>query len=267
MSIDATRWAWQQELTASRKLVLLSLADRADESDVAYPSIARLTKDTCLDRKTIMAAITDLEACGFISVIRSQGSGSKYRMLGVPRREMENQYQKRDQHQNTHQSQKRDGTSPKNGTATSTKNGTQNLPIEPINNHKKKTRAKTTPVFAPADMEQIDSDLATEFIAYRKAKRAPLSQTSWKGICREAAKANWTITAVVEEIMTRGWQAFKAEWVLSQGGNHARHEDVDNSAPAKARRAIERARQERGEVFGGDEQGCVLEGKFKRVAF
>lgn len=30
MSLDATRWAWKQNLDSKRKIVLLSLADRAD---------------------------------------------------------------------------------------------------------------------------------------------------------------------------------------------------------------------------------------------
>lgn len=42
MSIDATRWAWTQQITPSQKIVLLSLADRAGEDGYCYPSMARL---------------------------------------------------------------------------------------------------------------------------------------------------------------------------------------------------------------------------------
>lgn len=208
MSLDATRWAWMQEIPATRKLVLLSLADRADESSVAYPSISRLSKDTCLDRKTIMTAVAELEEMGLISVVRANGSGSRYRLIGVPLREQEDQYQKRDQYQDWDQYQKRDGSSTKNGTATSTKNGTENLPIEPTNKSN-----KTDTKFLAVQMQEIDPVLADEFLAYRKAKKSPLTPTAWKGIQREAEKAGWSITAAVEETMTRGWQSFKADWV------------------------------------------------------
>ncbi|MGX6612214.1 helix-turn-helix domain-containing protein [Enterobacter kobei] len=53
MSRAATDWAWSLELKASQKLLMLSLADRADESHCCYPSIQRLVKDTGMDRKTI----------------------------------------------------------------------------------------------------------------------------------------------------------------------------------------------------------------------
>lgn len=158
MSLDATRWAWMQRITATRKLVLLSLADRADEKSVAYPSVARMAKDTCLDRKTIMGAITDLEESGLIKVIRKNGFGSCYQLIGVQHREEDKQYQKRDQYQDRDRYQKRDTPSPKNGTATSTKNGTENLPIEPINESigdtKKKTSLNDDSVLPPAWKEK-----------------------------------------------------------------------------------------------------------------
>lgn len=53
MSRAATDWAWALELKASQKLLMLSLADRADESHCCYPSIQRLVTDTGMDRKTI----------------------------------------------------------------------------------------------------------------------------------------------------------------------------------------------------------------------
>ena len=53
MSRATTDWAWGLELKASQKLLMLSLADRADESHCCYPSIQRLVKDTGMDRKTI----------------------------------------------------------------------------------------------------------------------------------------------------------------------------------------------------------------------
>ena len=60
MSIDATRWAWiQQNVSSAQKLVLLSLADRASEDCRCRPSPARLGHDTCLNKKTAIACISD----------------------------------------------------------------------------------------------------------------------------------------------------------------------------------------------------------------
>ena len=58
MSLVATRWAWSlRGLRPAQKLVLLSLADRAGEDGVCWPSIPRLARDTGLNEKTVRAAI------------------------------------------------------------------------------------------------------------------------------------------------------------------------------------------------------------------
>ena len=70
MSLDATRWAWQQQLRPTHKLVLLSLADRAGEQHQCHPSIARIESDTGLDHDTALEAVATLEALGLLSVSR-----------------------------------------------------------------------------------------------------------------------------------------------------------------------------------------------------
>lgn len=67
MSRVATDWAWGLEIKASQKLLMLSLADRADELHCCYPSIQRLVKDTGMDRKTIGKWINQMIEDGFIS--------------------------------------------------------------------------------------------------------------------------------------------------------------------------------------------------------
>jgi hypothetical protein len=62
----------------------------------------------------------------------------------------------------------------------------------------------------------IDEQLAKDFLAVRKAKRAPLTSTALAEIVREAAKANMSLQAVLTECVTRGWQSFKASWVQQQ---------------------------------------------------
>ena len=66
MSREATDWAWSLELKASQKLLILSLADRADEYHCCYPSIQRLVKDTGMDKKTIAKWINQMIDDGLI---------------------------------------------------------------------------------------------------------------------------------------------------------------------------------------------------------
>lgn len=67
MSIDATKWAWQANVSsAAERIVLLSLADRAGEEHTAWPSYERLVKDTLLNIKTVNKVIAELIAKGFL---------------------------------------------------------------------------------------------------------------------------------------------------------------------------------------------------------
>ena len=74
MSLNATLWAWSQNLTAPQKLILLSLADRAGENHEAWPSISRLELDTGLNRKTIMGHLQNLQDMGLITEVGKVGA-------------------------------------------------------------------------------------------------------------------------------------------------------------------------------------------------
>jgi hypothetical protein len=68
MSIDALRWAFAQPIgNASRKFVLVALANRTNLSHDAYPSLVQLGLDTGLNRKTIMSALDWLQSRGYIN--------------------------------------------------------------------------------------------------------------------------------------------------------------------------------------------------------
>ena len=99
MSLDATIWAWKirqkqkkgGSLKPLKKLVLLSLADRASEDHCAYPSMARLVEDTEMDRKTVLKIIEELIEDGLIVDTGERKGRTKqvkvYQLLGVKGRE------------------------------------------------------------------------------------------------------------------------------------------------------------------------------------
>ena len=71
-------------------------------------------------------------------------------------------------------------------------------------------KLSATQIEKPAGVgEQVWDD----FIALRKAKRAPLSATALASIVKEAEKAAMHIEEALTECVTRGWQSFKAEWM------------------------------------------------------
>ena len=62
--------------------------------------------------------------------------------------------------------------------------------------------------------EGIDEQIASDFIAIRKAKNAPLTQTALEGIQREANKAKLTLENVLRICIERNWQGFSASWLF-----------------------------------------------------
>ncbi len=182
MSIEAMNWAFGLAIKpATRKFVLVALATYADPEGVAWPSVAALEVMTCLDRKTIIAAIDALEGDGLLcDTGRRKGATANvkvYRLaipagdrFGSPTRRSPDaptrsseaptspkEYQKRD---GSEQYRKRNstengtvpffrGNSTENGTLNSTENGTRNNQGT-IKERREKEREESRPPAPPS---------------------------------------------------------------------------------------------------------------------
>lgn len=86
MSILALNWAWTIDESRTRKVVLLALADMANEEGVCWPRIATLAKRACVSCRTVQRVLRDLtERCLVIAEPRFRDDGSStsnlYRLL------------------------------------------------------------------------------------------------------------------------------------------------------------------------------------------
>ena len=70
MSAKATFWAWEISLPSPTKLILLSLANYANDQDQAWPSYETLANSCGMDRRTIMRHCKKLEQYGYISIVK-----------------------------------------------------------------------------------------------------------------------------------------------------------------------------------------------------
>lgn len=59
----------------------------------------------------------------------------------------------------------------------------------------------------------LDQQVAADFLAVRKSKRAPMTATALALIKSEADKAGITTAQAIAIAAGRGWQSFKAEWI------------------------------------------------------
>jgi hypothetical protein len=70
---------------------------------------------------------------------------------------------------------------------------------------------RTTSVATPIG---VSDSVWQEFKSLRKAKKAPITQRAIDAISSEAQKIGWSLEKALEECVVRGWQSFKADWVV-----------------------------------------------------
>jgi DNA-binding transcriptional ArsR family regulator len=201
MSIDATRWAWQQPVTSTQKLVLLSLADRANEHHVCYPSIARLCNDTGLHRETIMGALKSLFDLGLLEVDKQPGRGNIYTLVGVYDRHGKSVDNPVDKH-----TSRKKHTSMENRTTPVRKTG---LPQYGKPDHhqygKPDTESTIEPINEPTNESQKVEDSFPQFWSaypYRKKVAEDAARKAWN-------KRKPPIDQVLEAL---AWQTKTPEW-------------------------------------------------------
>lgn len=80
MSIRLMTAAWQTDLPALEKLILLALADHANEDGEAWPSIATLSRRTGLAERTVQRNLRELELKGYLSISEARGRSNRYNL-------------------------------------------------------------------------------------------------------------------------------------------------------------------------------------------
>lgn len=79
--------AWAAHLTPSAKLVLMALADNADDKGVCWPSVRLLAKKCCLSEREIRRILEQLKSGGYVRIskrFRTDGSQTSNRYIVLP---------------------------------------------------------------------------------------------------------------------------------------------------------------------------------------
>ncbi|EPL3992214.1 helix-turn-helix domain-containing protein [Providencia stuartii] len=205
MSRAATDWAWSLDLKAPQKILILSLADRADEYHCCYPSIQRLVKDTGLDKKTISKWINLMIEDGLISDTGERKGPTK--RVRVLRLNIDAEYtQKRDDTEKGNIPKNGSLNIPKNGSLNVPKNGSQNQSLETNNEPKKKgfdAKKESIP-------DWLDREIWFNWIDYRNEIKKPLKtkktfelQVKFLLQCLEEG---YSPEEIINQSITNGWQ-------------------------------------------------------------
>lgn len=215
MSVALMTEVWKINLPASEKLVLLALADCANDEGGCWPSMATLTKKCSKGERTVQAAIKALVDAGHLTRKERLGKGCFYTVH------------------------------PRNNCAPAETAPPQKLTQTPAEIADKPSRTinvvkanalPTKRASVPAMPEGVELNVWNDFLELRKAKRAPLSNTALAAIEREAALAGWSLNDALAECAARGWQSFKANWV-----KEARNGTATSTSPPDRRSSLARA--------------------------
>ena len=179
-----------------RKLVLIKLADNANDDGICFPSYQYIA-DVCeISKASARTHIDALIEMGFISKKarkNKDGSSSNLYILhlenGMPA-------------DSTGMPADSTGGMPADSTITyHSINQSSNL---------KKTKQKSAVVLL-AEFG-IGGQLADDFIAHRKSKKATITETALNGYKREADKAGITLEEAIAIAIERDWRGFNASW-------------------------------------------------------
>lgn len=216
-------WAYGQKLKSSVKFVLVTLCDYADAEYRLWPSIADLVEKTCMDRKTVIAAIDILEKNGYlIDTGERKGKTRQVKVYFIDINSTGNGTVKECQKRNS----TGNGTVPDfplNSTVFPAKeyqispervpktvHGTIKEPLkEPLRNHQYNARDDL-------QIRGVDDQVIDDWFDLRKTKRAKVTKTAIDGIAREAKQAGMTLNDVLKTCCENGWQGFRASWVVQK---------------------------------------------------
>lgn len=221
------------------KCVLMALADIAkhDDGTGCFPSLPALCEWTCFSRRAVIDAIAWLEASGAIKADRSNGRHTTYQV--TPSSYVQPVQQAHRCSSRTGAANDTTGAAPAPDPCSSRTTPVQQPhpnhqePSRTIEATKKKRASAPAPDQSVADLlTDADPAVVSDWLALRKAKRAPVTVTVAQHAIAEAAKAGMSLTAFLRIWCARGSQGLEAAWLRpneraqAQPGRHSAAADL-----------------------------------------
>ena len=174
----------------ARKLVLLKLADNANDDGICFPSYQYIADKCEMTRRSAISHIEYLIKMGLVSKKERKNKDGSISNLYFLHLEQ--------------------------GSENFALGGSENISprtshsLEPVNEPKKTTQKSESEILL--ERFGITGQLAKDFIAHRKTKRGAISETQLSRLQKQADKAGISICEAVEICIERNWQGFNASW-------------------------------------------------------
>ena len=188
----------------ARKLVLLKLADNANDDGICFPSYQYIADKCEMTRRSAISHIEYLIKMGLVSKKeRKNKDGSISNLYFLHLEQGSENFAL-------------GGENISLGSENFALGGSENISprtshsLEPVTEPKKTTQKSESEIL----LEQfgITGQLAKDFIAHRKSKKATITETALKGYKREADKAGVTLEEAIAIAIERDWRGFNASW-------------------------------------------------------
>lgn len=206
MSMILTAQAMKLKIgNPARKLVLLKLADNANDEGVCFPSYQYIADHCEISKRSAITHIEKLIEMGLVSKkARKNKDGSSSNLYYL------------------HLDKGSENISPP--PVKSFHHPSENISpppsemVSPITNHsinqsinQKNKQKKSTELDLLAEFG-ITGQQAEDFVTLRKAKKAPITKTALNILQKQADLAKLPLREVVDIMIERNWQGFNASW-------------------------------------------------------
>lgn len=214
-----------------RKLVLIKLADNANDLGECWPSHQHIAEQCEISRRSVINHINKLEEMGFLrkeyrTKNNEKQSNLYFLTLDNPANTElgsagDSPPSERDAPPSAGDSlpSAGDAPPPSAGDAHRTSHSSEPV-IEPVNESLK-----------PKDRliaSGVDKQVLEDFLAVRKAKRLPLTHTAIDGLEREAGKASLEVKDAIRFCAEKGWGGFNANWYIGPTSSASNQKAPEN---------------------------------------
>lgn len=199
-------------------MLALALADHAsDDGTKVYPSIKALAAKTRQSERTVQYQLRRMEESGWLILVNSGNGGrNQHREYNISP-----EWIKGADFAPVQSTTVKGAIDDTKGAIHDSKGCNPLHPhitvIEPSRTVKEPSiaPAKRVPAISAAQLvaQGVTEQVATEFLAIRKRKRAPLTAIALEGLMRESAQAGMSLNDALRTCVERGWQGFSADWV------------------------------------------------------
>jgi hypothetical protein len=223
---------WPLSMPATQKLVLVSLADHANDAGSCFPSIQRLCEHTGLSDRAIQKSIKWLESVGVLRRCAKPGRASDYVIDPAAFTPEPRSPRTTFTPNHVHPTPERGSPPPPNHVHPTPEPRSpitiREPSIEPSRNQKKE-RAGVTALCPP----EVPAQVWEDWQRVRRAKKGgEVTATALAGLQREADLAGLTLAQAITVCCERSWVGFRADW-------HANAKPQARASPAEQRRERE----------------------------